>query len=98
MGQRAHQIEQDIVNLNNNGYIVEVKLDELEEYTQRDCLEITGIPIVPNDNPVLLVREMLEVRGVDLDVNDISIAHRLPLTKKVQDRLIVKFTRREKRD
>ena len=36
--------------------------------------------------------------GVNLDVNDISIAHRLPPTKKVKDRLIVKFTRREKRD
>ena len=31
-------------------------------------------------------------------MNDISIAHRLPPTKKVKDRLIVKFTRREKRD
>lgn len=98
MEKRVQQIEQDIDNLNNNGFDIEVKLDELEQYTRRDCLEITGIPIVPNDNPVLLVREMSEVMGVDLDVNDISIAHRLPPTKKVKDRLIVKFTRREKRD
>ena len=36
--------------------------------------------------------------GVDLNTNDISIAHRLPPSKKVKDRSIVKFTRREKRD
>jgi len=44
------------------------------------------------------VKEMTEIMGVNLDVNVISIAHRLPLTKKVKDRLIVKLTRREKRD
>ena len=76
-------------DLIKDSYDLEAKLDELEQYTRRDCLEITGIPIVPNDNPALLVREMSEV---------ISVAHRLPSTKKVKDRLIVKFTRREKRD
>ena len=39
---------------------------------------------------------MSEIMGVNLNENDISIAHRLPPTTK--DRLIVKFTRREKRD
>ena len=73
-------------------------MDELEQYARRDCLEITGIPVVPNDSPALLVKEMSEIMGVNLNENDISIAHRLPPTKKVKDRLIVKFTRREKRD
>ena len=46
----------------------------------------------------MLVKEMSEIMGVNLNENDISITHRLPPTKKVKDRLIVKFTRREKRD
>ena len=95
---QVQKIEEDINKLGNDGYDVEVKLDELEQYARRDCLEITGIPVVPNDNPALLVKEMSQIMGVNLDVNDISIAHRLPPTKKVKDRLIVKFTRREKRD
>ncbi|CAH3190595.1 unnamed protein product [Porites evermanni] len=41
---------------------------------------------------------MSEIMGENLNENDISIAHRLPPTKKAKDRLIVKFTRREKRD
>ena len=91
-------IKEDIGKLGNDGSNVEVNLDELEQYARRDGLEITGIPVVPNDNPASLVKEMSETMGVNLNGNDISIAHRLPPTKKVKDRLIVKFTRREKRD
>ena len=92
------EIKEDINKLGNDGFNVEVKLDELEHYARGDCLEITGITVVPNDSPALLVKEMSEIMGVNLNENDLSIAHRLPPTKKVKDRLIVKFTRREKRD
>lgn len=91
-------IKEDIGKLGNDYLNVEIQLDELEQCARRDCLEITGIPIVPNDNPALQVKEMSEIMGVNLSPNDISIAHRLLPTKKVKDRLIVKFTRREKRD
>ena len=92
------EIKEDKNKLGNDGFNVEAKLDELEQYARRDCLEISGIPVVSNDSPALLVKEMSEIMGVNLNENDISIAHRLPPTKKVKDRLIVKFTRREKRD
>ena len=91
---QIHTIEENVSALNSRGYDVEVKLDELEQYGRRDCLEITGIPILLDDNQVLLVQEMSAIMGVDLDKKDISIAHRLPPTKKEKDRLIVKFTRR----
>lgn len=36
----------------DRNYDLEVQLDELQQYTRRDCLEVTGIPIIPiNDNP-----------------------------------------------
>ena len=40
----------------------------------------------------MMVKEMSEIMGENLNENDISIAHRLPPTRKVKDRLIVKFT------
>ena len=51
------------------------------------------------DSPALLVKEMSGIMGVKLNENDISIAHRLPPTKKVKDRLIVTqvHSKREKR-
>ena len=39
----------------------------------------------------LLVKEMSEIMGVNLNENDVLIAHRLPPTEKVKDRLIVKL-------
>ena len=92
------EIKEDINKLGNDGFNVEVKLDELEQYARRDCLEITGIPVVPNDNLALLVKEMSEIIGVNLNENDISIAHRFTPTEKAKDRRIVKFSRKEKRD
>ena len=91
-------IKEDINKLGNDGFNVQVRLDELEQDAQRDCLKITSIPIVPNDSPALLVKEMSDIMGVNLNEYDILIAHRLPPTTKVKDRLIVKFTRREKRE
>ena len=41
------EIKEDINKLGNDGFNVEVKLDELEQYARQDCLEITGIPVVP---------------------------------------------------
>ena len=91
-------IKEDINKLGKDGFNVQVRLDELEQDAQRDCLKITSIPIVPNDSPALLVKEMSDIMGVNLNENDILIAHRLPPTMKVKDWLIVKFTRREKRE
>jgi hypothetical protein len=83
--------------LYDNDYSFNLRLDELEQYSRRDCLEITGIPAAVNENPAKLVQELSEVIGLDLVESDISIAHRLPSTKKVKDRLIVKFSRRVKK-
>ena len=40
-------MKEEINKLGKDGFNVEVKLDELEQYVRRDCLEITGIPVVP---------------------------------------------------
>lgn len=75
-----------------------VSIDELQQYQRRDCLEIIRIPSLPNDKPKELVKELGSILGVAINDNDISTAHRLPSTKKIQDRIIVKFVRRDKRE
>ena len=96
--RRIKGIEADVEKGRDESYDLVIRLDELEQYSRRDSLEITGIPIVPNDDPAKLVVEMASLVDVQLDESDISVAHRLPPTKKVQDRLIVKFARCTKRD
>ena len=91
------QIEKNVNNLGKDDYDLLVKLDELEQYARRDCLEITVIPIVPNDNPALLIQETSKIMGVNLEASDLSIAHHLPSSKKEKDHIIAKFTQRAKR-
>ena len=73
-------------------------IDEHEQYSRRDCLEVIGIPKTPDEDPAHLVAEVGKLVGMDIDERDISIAHRLPDQKSVKDRLIVKFTKRTTRD
>ena len=81
-----------------NDYDNMVAIDEIQQYQRRDCLEITGIPTLPNDKPKNIVMELGATLGVLLNENDISTAHRLPPTRKIQDRIIVKFVRRDIRE
>ena len=62
-------IKEDINKLSNDGFNVQVRLDELKQDAQRDCLKITGNPVVPNDSPALLVKEMSDIMGVNLNEN-----------------------------
>ena len=76
------EIKEDINKLGNDGFNVEVKLDELEQYARGDCLEITGIPVVTNDSPALLVKEMSEIMGVSLNESDIRLLIVYPQRRK----------------
>ena len=87
-----------INHLNGSVYDAEAAIDSIQQYSRRDCLEISGIPILPLDSPANLTQELGQLIGVTLDKQDISIAHRLPDTKSKKNRFIVKFIRREKRD
>jgi len=76
----------------------EAAMDELQQYIRRDCLEITGITQTSTENPKQLVLEVASIIGANIKEDHISTVHRLPDSRKVKDRLIVKFTHRDKRD
>lgn len=79
---------------------LEEKLGELavQQYLSRDCLEINGIPISSYENPNQLVKEVGLLAGVEIDDCHIAAAHKLPDSKNVKNRLIVKFIQRDKRE
>ena len=79
-------------------YRIDCSLDETQQYLRRDCLEITGVPITSHDNPKLLVKEIGTLIGAEIDDSHIAAAHRLPDSKNVKNRLIVKFLQRDKRE
>lgn len=79
-------------------YRLECSLDETQQYLRRDCLEITGVIINSDDNPKQIVKEIGTLIGVKIEDSEIAAAHKLPDSKKVKNRMIVKFLQREKRE
>ena len=82
----------------DNVYDNVASLDAMQQYLRRDCLDITGIPVLPVDKPKELVKELGSALGINISENDISTAHKLPDTKKVKDRIIVKVVRQDVRE
>ena len=80
-------------------YSLQTALDNLQQYSRRDCIEINGIPAPTQDDPKRIAIEVGVFLGIeDIQEHDISTAHRLPPTKRSKDRIIVKFVRRDMRE
>ena len=94
LGELAGTIDRQDQSL----YRVESALDETQQYPRRDCLEINGVPISSYENPNQLVKEVGLLAGVEIDDRHIAAAHKLPDSKNVKNRLIVKFIQRDKRE
>lgn len=82
-------------------------IDDLEQYSRRDCLEIRGVPQLHNEDTDDLVKKVGELIDVDINYVDISTSHRLSdgiqrrsdgVQIKRDPAIIVKFTKRSDRD
>jgi uncharacterized protein YoxC len=82
------------------------ELDEIEQYSRRDCVEISGLPQENDEDLNKLVVKIGSLMDVELDERDISISHRLPKSRSENQqvnrsaanasaKIIVKFTRRD---
>ena len=78
------------------------RLNELEQYSRRDCVEIRGVPINPHheENTDDIVVKVAKLMDVTITEQDISISHRLPQAKdsKYHPTIIAKFQSRKKRE
>ena len=63
----------------------------MQQYLRHNCLAIVRIPCVPQDNHKQLVQEVESLIDFDIGVSDILTVHRLSDTKKVKNRIIVRF-------
>ena len=73
--------------------------EEIAQYLQRDCLEISGVKPNTEYSSEKIVESIGKVLNVNVTDADISIAHPLPSYKKdALPKLIAKFTRRNVRN
>lgn len=93
-------LRMDTIANSNSVAQFQTKINELEQYSRRECLEIRGIPETEEENTNEIVKCVGDLMDVQVDENDISTSHRLP-TKKGSTSppaIIVKFTRRDIRN
>ena len=65
------------------------QLNELEQYSRRMCVNISGIPETPNEDAKKLVLELSSVTGAHLEPSDIDVAHRIGKHRPGKTRTII---------
>ena len=100
--QEQVSLKAQVLRSANDLKLVQKSINDLEEYTRRNCLEIRGIPL-PEDSRVEdtndIVLQLSQKMGIPLERNDISVSHRIRSSKaSVDPAIIVKFVRREMRE
>jgi len=78
---------------------LKTRLRSLEQYTRRNNIEVSGVPVTPGEDVIEIVKDLGAAIGVDVDVSQVAAAHRIPSYK--QDRvpsMVVQFCDRTVRD
>ena len=95
-------LKSDLFEAHKQLKLQEDLIDNAEQYSRRDCLEVRGVPKQDaEENTDEIVQTIGEFIGVAIDANDISVSHRLSVSNVVRNRdpaIIVKFVRRNVRD
>ena len=90
----VQQLDQSVALLRQN-------CNDLEQYSGRECVEITGIPppVWGEENVNDMVLKIGKLMDVEIGKEDISVCHRLPISRSHDGRpnqqKIIKFVRRE---
>lgn len=72
------------------------KVDELEQYTRVNNLEIKGAP--SDEDPMEIVKKLGDAIGEEILPSDIDTCHRIPAGRSGDKSVIVRFVRRDKRN
>ena len=91
----VQQLDQSMALLRQN-------FNDLEQYSRRECVEISGIPpsVWGEENVNNVVVKIAKLMDVEMGEEDISVCHRLPMSRHHdgqpnQQKIIVKFVSRE---
>lgn len=94
-----NMIKQENEQLSNKIKSLEAYIDDMEQYSRANCLEINGVIEESNEDIIGVVKKIGETLGVQIDSNGIDACHRLGAKRSDRTRgIIVKFTRRVIKD
>ena len=94
-------LKSQVLSSANDLKSVQKSLNDLEQYTRRDSVEIRGIPLPEEsqeEDTNEIVLQLSQKMGIPLERKDISVSHRIRSRSLVDPAIIVKFVRREVRE
>lgn len=96
--ERVKELEDENKRLVDENLNLQISIDEQEQYSRRNCLEIHGLPEFKGENTLSEVIKMGRVIGVELKPDAIDNCHRLGRRPKIGEPpaargIIVKFVR-----
>ena len=65
------------------------QVNDLEQYSRRQCLNFSGIPEQQNENTEKLIIEIAKAAGVNVKPDDIDVSHRIGKPKAGKPRAII---------
>ncbi|CAF1199725.1 unnamed protein product, partial [Didymodactylos carnosus] len=72
------------------------KLNDIEQYSKRRDLIITGIPMKQREDTTSIITDLAKSLGVKIDVKDIYATHRLPVRRIDSTQPIISPIRRDR--
>lgn len=66
-----------------------IKLNELEQYSRRPCLNVSGVPETANEDTNQLVTDLAKMAGVNVSPGDIDVSHRIGAPRQGKVRAII---------
>lgn len=57
---------------------LKVRMRQMEQYSRKCNIEVQGIPVTANENPVAIAIDLGKALGVELKEEDVMAAHRVP--------------------
>ena len=98
--QENAELKERVKFLEKDSILNAEALNDLAQYSRRDCLEIKGVSHEQNECTDKLVITVAQKCGIQINENDISVSHRItaPTPAKPNPSIIVKFVSRKTRD
>ena len=95
-------LQEEVLKLNGELKQQAIAINNQEQYSRRECLEIRGIPSTPSEDTDEIVKSVGKLVDVVIENSDISVSHRLPVRSTQGNvptpAIIVKFVKRDTRD
>lgn len=94
-----HELRQENKMLNASINILHDRVRELEQYSRKTNIEISGVPVTPRENTLSLHKDIGSAIGQELQDDQVMAAHRVPsFNSKRMPSLVVQFQTRVQRD